>query len=358
MRITEDAQIRVNRIKEKTMRAIVHDRYGGSDVLELREIARPTVGDGEVLVRVHAASANPYDWHLMAGLPYLARLLGRSAGFGLRRPIKTRRGWDLAGVIEEVDEAVVGLRPGDEVFGWGDGAFAEYLTATEDHFASKPANVTFQQAAAVPMAALTALQAVRDQGRTRPGQKVLVNSGSGGVGTFAIQIAKWLNADVTAVCSTRNVELVRSIGADHVIDYSQDDFTQGDEKYDVIVDSAVSRSLSEYRRVLAPGGIYIIFGDSGGHWLGGFRRVFQAMLLAPFVSHKLRNFTMRPTQRDLEVLRELLETGVIKPVIDRTYRLEETAQAIEYLAEGHPRAKVVITISSEGGPVGSGTATA
>ncbi len=341
------------RTQMKTMRAIVHDEYGAPDVLELREIGMPTISDTEVLVRVHASSANPYDWHLMTGLPYLARLLGRSAGFGLRRPVEARRGWDVAGVVEAVGAAVSRLRPGDEVFGWGDGAFAEYVAAGESHFVAKPTNLTFEQAAAVPLAALTALQAVRDQGRTQRGQKVLVNSASGGVGTFAVQIAKWLGAEVTGVCSPRNVELVRSIGADHVIDYTRDDFTRSDERYDVIIDSAVSRSLSECRTVLAPNGIYVVFGDSGGHWIGGFRRVFQAMLLAPFVSHELKNFTMRATTEDLELLRELLETGVIAPVIDRTYRLDETQRAMRYLAEGHARAKIVISVWSDGMSLGS-----
>ena len=339
--------------RTETMQAIVQDLYGQPDILELRETRKPIFGHDEVLVRVHASSANPYDWHLMTGLPRLARLLGRSAGFGFRRPLKRGRGWDVAGVVEAVGGGVGRLRPGDEVFGWADGAFAEYVTAGEDHFVPKPANLTFEQAAAVPLAALTALQAVRDQGRTQPGQKVLVNSASGGVGTFAVQIAKWLGAEVTGVCSPGNLELARSLGAARVIDYTRTDFTLGEEKYDVIIDSAVSRPLSECRRVLAPGGTHVVFGDTGGKWVGGFGRSFQARLLAPFVSQRLRTFTMRANTADLELLRQLLETGEIAPVIDRTYPLEEAAQALAYLLAGHARAKIVVTVSTEGPGVDS-----
>jgi len=326
------------------MKAIIQDGYGSPDVLELRDVDRPGVSDGEVLVRVHAASVNPYDWHLMAGSPYIARVLARSIGFGLRRPLLPGRGYDLAGTVEAVGSKVHRLQPGDEVFGWRDGAFAEYVSAAEDNFAPLPAGLTFEQAAAVPMAALTALQAVRDQGQVQPGQQVLINGASGGVGTFAVQIARSYGAEVTGVCSTRNVDMVRSIGADHVVDYTTGDVTGGSHRYDVIIDAVVSRSLSDCRRLLTADGTYVCVGDSGGHWVGGFTRTVRIGLSALFVRQKLRSFLVAPTVDDLVVLKDLIEAGDVTPVIDRTYSLGECPEALRYLRQGHARGKVVISV--------------
>lgn len=328
----------------KTMKAIVQDRYGPTEGLDLRDVDTPVVGDMEVLVRVHASSVNPYDWHLMTGLPYLARLLGRSMGFGFRRPLITTRGFDVAGVVEAVGNEVERLQPGDEVFGWRDGAFAQYVSASEDNFVRKPVGSSFEQVAAVPMAGLTALQAVRDQGQVQAGQKVLINGASGGVGTFAVQIAKAFGAEVTGVCSTRNVDVVRSIGADHVIDYTKEDFTKVRQRFDVVIDSAASRSVSDCRRVLTPTGTYVHLGDSGGRWIGGFTHSLKTLLVSPFVSQKMRTFTVSPKQDDLVVLGELIDSGEVTPVIERTYPLIETPQALRYIEEGHARGKVVITV--------------
>jgi NADPH:quinone reductase-like Zn-dependent oxidoreductase len=327
------------------MKAIVQHKYGSPDVLELKEIDKPVVeDDNEVLVRVHATSANPQDWHVMTGLPYLARVMGRPLGFGLRKPLETVRGRDVAGIVEVVGKDVERLQPGDEVFGWGDGAFAEFVSAGENNFVQKPVGLKFEQAAAVPLAAFTALQAIRDQGQIQPGQKVLINGASGGVGTFAVQIAKSFGAEVTGVCSARNVDMVRSIGADHVVDYTQEDFTKGEQRYDLIIDSAVSRSLSDCRRALTPEGTYVLFGDSGGKWAGGFSRTLRTLLLAPFLRQKMRAFTAKPNGEDLQFLKELIDSGKITPIIDRTYPLSEVPEAIRYLEEGHARGKVVITV--------------
>jgi NADPH:quinone reductase-like Zn-dependent oxidoreductase len=326
--------------KESAMKAIVQDKYGSPDVLELKDVGKPAAKDDEALVRVHAAAVNPADWHVMRGLPYIARL-----AFGLREPQGRLRGTDVAGHVEAVGRNVKQFQPGDEVFGWCKGApFAEYVCVREDGIALKPASLTFEQAAAVPLAAITALQGLRDKGRIQPGQKVLINGASGGVGTFAVQIAKSFGANVTGVCSTRNVDMVRSIGADQVIDYTQDDFTHSAQRYDLIFDNVASRSLSDCRRALTPKGTLIINSGTGGRWTGALGRVVTALVLSPFVRQRLRPFFTKANQADLFVLKELIEAGKLTPVIDRTYRLSETPEAIGYLEEGHARGKVVITV--------------
>jgi NADPH:quinone reductase-like Zn-dependent oxidoreductase len=323
------------------MKAIVQDEYGSPDVLELREIDQPVVKDDEALVRVHATSANPADWHFMRGLPYVMRPQA-----GLRKPKNGVLGRDIAGQVEAVGQDVTRFRPGDEVFANVErGGFAEYACVSEGLLVLKPANLTFEQAAAVPLAALTALQGLRDAGQVQPGQKVLIIGASGGVGTFAVQIAKALGADVTAVCSTRNVELVRSIGADHVIDYIENDFTESGQKYDLILQLAGTRSPSDCRRVLASKGTLLLSsGESDGRWIGPVDRIIKAAVLSPFVSQKLRPFLAKPDQDDLQFLKELIEAGKVKPVIDRTYSLGGAPAAIRYLEEGHARGKVVITV--------------
>jgi NADPH:quinone reductase-like Zn-dependent oxidoreductase len=321
------------------MKAIVQGRYGAADALELRDIDRPIVKDDEVLVRVHAAGINPYDWHWMTGLPYVARPV-----FGLRKPKRRLRGWDVAGRVEAVGTSLTQLQVGDEVFGWSDGAFAEYVCAEARQFVQKPANVTLEQAAAVPMGALTALQALRDHGNVQPGQRVLVNGASGGVGTFAVQIAKSLGAEVTGVCSTRNVDLVRSIGADHVIDYTREDFTRTGERYDVILDNVGNRSLSGYRRALTAKGMLVPNSGLGGRWIGPVGRLLKARVRSMFVSQRVATFTAEGNRDDLLALKELIEAGKVTPVIDRTYPLAETADAFRYLEKGHTRGKVVITV--------------
>ncbi len=322
------------------MKAIVYERYGSPDVLELKDIDRPVVKDDEVLVRVRAASANPHDWHFMRGLPYLVRMIS-----GLRKPRKASvPGVDVAGQVEAVGTSVERFRPGDEVFaGVEAGGFAEYTCVSADLLELRPANLTFEQAAAVPAAAFSALQALRDKGEIREGQKVLINGASGGVGTFAVQIAKSFGADVTGVCSARNVDMVRSIGADHVIDYTQEDFTRGDQRYDLILDNGY-RSLSDLRRALAPKGTVVLIGGTTGRWIDGLARNIRARVSSPFVSQRLRPFLARPNQADLHALKELIEAGRVTPVIDRTYPLSEAPEAIRYLEEGHARGKVVITV--------------
>jgi NADPH:quinone reductase-like Zn-dependent oxidoreductase len=323
------------------MKAIVRDEYGPPDVLDLREIDKPVVEDDEVLVRVHAAGVGREVWHVMTGLPYPIRL----AGYGLRAPKNPVIGSDVAGVVEAIGKDVRRFRPGDEVFGIGKGSYAEYARAREDKLAPKPANLTFGQAAAVAISGLTALQGLRDHGRVGPGQKVLVVGASGGVGTFAVQIAKALGAHVTGVCSTKKVETVRSIGADHVIDYTQEDFAEGDQRYDLILDIGGNSSLSRLRRALAPEGTLVITGgEGGGRWLGGTDRQLRAMMLSPFVGQKLGTFINKENHEDLTVLTELIEAGMVTPVIDRTYPLSEVPEAIRYLEEGHAQGKVVITV--------------
>jgi NADPH:quinone reductase-like Zn-dependent oxidoreductase len=323
------------------MKAIVQDKYGSPDVLELQEIAKPVVKDDQVLVRVRAASANPADWHFMRGLPYIMR-----AQSGLGKPKNSVLGRDIAGHVEAVGKDVTRFRPGDEVFANVEmGGFAEYTSVSDGFLELKPANLTFEQAAAVPLAALTALQGLRDVGQVRPEQKVLIIGASGGVGTFAVQIAKSFGADVTAVCSTRNVEMVRSLGADHVIDYTQEDFTQSGQKYDLIFQLAGTRSPSDCRRALTSNGTLVpSSGESAGRWIGPVDRIIKAVVLSPFVSQKLATFVMKPKRDDLQLLKELIEAGTVTPVIDRTYSLKEVPEAIRSLEEGHARGKVVLTV--------------
>jgi NADPH:quinone reductase-like Zn-dependent oxidoreductase len=326
--------------QEISMKAIVQDKYGSAEVLELRDIDKPDIGDHDVLVRVRAAAVNPADWAIMSGLPYIARML-----YGLRKPKNGVRGTDVAGEVEAVGTSVPRFRPGDEVFGWCNGAFAEYASVSEDALEPKPANLTFEQAAAVPLAGFVALQALRDHGNVRAGQKVLINGASGGIGTFAVQIAKSLGADVTGVCSTRNVDLVRSIGADQVIDYTREDFTRSGQRYDFILDNVGNRSLSDLRRALTPKGTLVP--NSGGfdnRWFASAGRVVSAHALSAFVSQTLRPFVMSPKQENLVVLREFIEAGKVTPVIDRTYPLSETRQAIGHIGGGHARGKVAITV--------------
>jgi NADPH:quinone reductase-like Zn-dependent oxidoreductase len=324
------------------MKAIVQDGYGSADVLQLREIDKPVVTEGGVLVRVRAASVNARDWHLMRGDPYVAR-----PSFGLRRPRVKIRGTDFAGRVEAVGPDVQRFRPGDEVFGEADGAFAEYVCAPDGVVEPKPANLTFEQAAAVPLAGNTALMGVRDVARVEPGQQVLINGASGGVGTFAVQIAKSFGAEVTGVCSTRNLELIRSLGADHVIDYTVEDFTRNGRQYDVVFDLVGNRSLTDFRRALTPEGTLVLSGggvSGGGSLFGPMGLFVKGQLMARFVHHRLLPLTVKPSQENLATLRELAESGKIAPVIDRTYPLSETPEAIRYLEVEHARAKVVITV--------------
>jgi NADPH:quinone reductase-like Zn-dependent oxidoreductase len=323
------------------MKAIVQDTYGSTDVLELRDIDRPETADDEVLVRVRAAGVDRGVWHLMAGLPYPIRL----AGYGLRAPKTPVPGMDLAGVVEAVGKDVTRFRPGDEVFGIGKGTFAEYARAPENKLAPKPATLTFDRAAAVAVSGLTALQAVRDHGRVRPGQRVLIIGASGGVGSYAVQLAKAFGAEVTGVCSTSKVDLVRSLGADHVIDYTSADFTAGAPGYDVIIDIGGNSSLSRLRRALAPKGTLVIAGgETGGRWLGGFDRQIRAVLLSRFVSQTLTTFVCKENYQDMVVLAELIEAGKIAPAIDRTFPLADAPKAIRYVEEGHARGKAVVTV--------------
>lgn len=324
------------------MRAIVYRRHGPPDVLSCEEIEKPTPQDGEVLIRVRAASVNPLDWHLIRGEPFIARLMVGQRSSKLKRP-----GVDVSGEVDAIGRNVTQFKRGDEVFGSCRGAFAEFACAPESALAVKPRNATFEQAAALPVAGFTALQGLRDKGQIRPGQKVLVNGASGGVGTFAVQIAKSFGADVTGVCSTRNVEMVRSIGADRVIDYTQEDFTQSGSRYDLVLDTFANHSLSEYRRVLNPTGRYVIV---GGPWTGLIRllaHLIAAALSSRFSKRKVLTLMARNKKEDLVVLRELIETGKVNPVIDRTYTLEEAPQAVRHMEEGHPRGKVVITLEGD-----------
>ena len=324
------------------MRAVVQDRYGPPEVLRLLDIARPVPGAGEVLVRVRAAAVNAYDWHMLRGDPYLAR-----ATFGLRRPAAPVRGRDFAGVVEQVGPGVTHLREGDEVYGEAHGAFAEYVCAPAGVVDHKPANLSFEQAAAIPLAGNTALIGIRDLADVHSGQTVLVNGASGGVGPFAIQIAKAAGAEVTAVCRERNVEIVRSAGADHVVDYTREDFTRGGRRFDVVLDLVGNRTLSDCRRVLRKGGLVILSGGgvfSGGSLLGPMRLILSAKLRAPFTRDRVVLLSAVPSRANLATLRDLAETGALTPVIDRTYPLAEVPAAIRYLETEHARAKVVITV--------------
>jgi NADPH:quinone reductase-like Zn-dependent oxidoreductase len=320
------------------MQAIVHRCYGAPDVLKVEDIEKPTPAPDEVLVRIRAASVNPLDWHYMRGTPYIMRL-----DSGVGTPTSTRMGVDFSGTVEAVGRNVKRFRPGDAVFGGRSGAFADYVTVRENRaLALKPANLTFEQAASVPIAAITALQGLRDKGRIQPGEKVLINGASGGVGTFAVQIAKSFGAEVTGVCSTRNLDLVRSIGADHVVDYTKEDFTRSGQRYDLILDNVGNHSLLALRRVLTPGGTVVIVGGPKGNWIRPMDRLLKAFMLSPFVSEKFLFFLADLDQQDLTLLAELMQAGKVTPVIDRRYPLSEAPAAVGYVEEGHARGKVVI----------------
>jgi NADPH:quinone reductase-like Zn-dependent oxidoreductase len=326
------------------MKAIVYSDYGLSN-LKLENIEKPTPNDDQILVKVRAASINPYDWHFIEGTPYFMRaMIG-----GLRKPKDIRLGVDFAGTVQTVGKNVTQYKPGDEVFGGGTGAFAQYLCRrATGAVALKPAGLTFEQAASINIAGITALQGVRDKGKVQPGQKVLINGASGGVGTFAVQIAKSFGADVTGVCSTRNVDLVKSLGADHVIDYTKEDFTKGDQRYDVILDNVANRSLSENQKLLTPNGIYVLIGGGGANeqgFVGALGKALNASLYSHFVKQKMGMMMAQPSTQDLTLLAEMVQSGKLKTVIDRTYKsLSEVPDAIRYLEEGHAKGKVVITV--------------
>jgi NADPH:quinone reductase-like Zn-dependent oxidoreductase len=326
-----------------TMKAVVRRCYGPPDVLAIEDVAKPVPKDDELLVKVHAASVNPADWHFVRGEPYLIRM-----DFGFGAPKDPRIGIDFAGTVEAVGKDVTKFRPGDAVFGGRNGALAEYITITGDgNLARKPAGISFEQAAAVNVAGLTALQTLRDRAALKPGQKVLINGASGGVGTFAVQIAKSLGAEVTGVCSTRNVELVRALGADHVIDYTRQDFTQGEAQYDVVMDNVVNRGILEVRRVLTPTGKLILIGGGGidaSPWYGAFKAPIKALFVSWFVDQDMGMFISNHSSEDLATLARLMEEGKVIPVIDRTYRFHETAEAMRYLEAGRARGKVVVTM--------------
>jgi NADPH:quinone reductase-like Zn-dependent oxidoreductase len=325
-----------------TMKAIVQDTYGPPDVLQLRDVDRPAVAEDGVLLRVEAAGVDPGVWHLMTGLPYMVRLMG----FGLRRPKVPIRGRDVAGRVEAVGKNVTRFHPGDKVFGTCEGSFAEYVCARPDRLAPRPANLTPVQAAAVPISGVTALQAIRDAGKVQPGQKVLVIGAAGGVGTFAVQLANAFGAAVTGVCSTAKVDLVRSIGADQVIDHTRDDFADGTQSYDLVIDTAGNRPLSQLRRALSPRGtLVIVGGEGGGRWLGGFdRQILRAPVVSLFVGQTLRALKAKEGTADLQLLAELIEAGKVTPVIDRTYPLSQAPEAIRYVSRGFALGKVVITM--------------
>ncbi|HMD98239.1 MAG TPA: NAD(P)-dependent alcohol dehydrogenase [Terriglobia bacterium] len=324
------------------MQAIVYDNYGSPEVLRCEEIEKPIAGDDEVLIKVRAASVNPLDWHFMRGTPYPLRIMT-----GLRKPKIKRLGVDVAGQVEAVGRNVTQFKPGDDVFGSCRGAFAEYARTSESSLVTKPGNVTFEQAAAVSVAGRTALQGLRDKGQIRSRQKVLINGAAGGVGTFAVQIAKSFGADVTGICSTRNAGLVRSIGADHVVDYTQQGFTKSGQRYDLIFDCVGNHSLLACRRALNPKGTYIMVGAPTGRWmLGPLARSITAPGLSRFVSQKFVMFMARPSQEDLAILHDLMMARKVTPVIDRRYRFSEVPEAIRYLEEGHARGKVVITFGT------------
>ena len=325
------------------MKAIVQDGYGSADVLQLRDIGRPSVGDGDVLVQVRAAGVDPGVWHLMTGEPYLVRAMG----FGLRKPKVAVRGRDVAGVVEAVGGRVTRFRPGDEVYGTCEsGSFAEYAAAPEARLAAKPGNVSFEQAATVPISGVTALQAVRDCGRLQPGEQVMVIGAAGGVGSFAVQIAKAFGARVTGVCSTSKADLVRSLGADDVIDYTNDEIDRNGARYDVVIDTAGNRPLSLLRRALTPHGRLVVVGGEhgGGRVLGGFDRQLRAPLVSMFVGQRLRGLIAKERAEDLETLTQLIESGSLTPVIDRTYALADAPDAIRHLAEGHAAGKAVVIV--------------
>jgi NADPH:quinone reductase-like Zn-dependent oxidoreductase len=332
------------------MKAIVQDQYGSADVLQLRDIDKPEIRADDVLLRVHAAGVHIGDWHLMSGEPYLMRIIG----FGFRGPKARVRGMDVAGIVEAVGQNVTRFQAGDEVFGTCSGAFAEYASAGQDMLAFKPANLTFEQAAAVPTSAFTALQALRTGG-INPDQKVLIVGASGGVGLFAVQIAKSFGAEVTGVGSTAKVDLVRSIGADYVIDYTREDFTRSGQRYDLMLDMGGNRSVSQLRRALTPRGTLVLVGGEGGDRWIGIGRSLQALVVSRFVSHSLRPVSSKPNQADLQFLKELIEAGKVTPVIDKTYPLSEVPEAIRVLHEGRTRGKLVISVRGSAGQFAPGT---
>jgi NADPH:quinone reductase-like Zn-dependent oxidoreductase len=322
------------------MKAAIYERYGPPDVVQISDVEKPVPNHGEVLIKVRAASVNPYDWHFIRGLPYVLRLVA-----GMRKPKDTRLGADVAGQVEAIGRNVTHFSPGDEVFGTCRGAFAPYARASESTLVTKPKHVTFEQAASAPIAALTALQGLRDKGHIQPGQKVLINGAAGGVGTFAVQIAKSFGADVTGVCSTRNVEMVRSIGANQVVDYTHEDFTQSGRRYDIVLDAVGNHSLSACRRVLNAKGILVMAGGTAGRWMiGPLTRGVTAGVMSRFTSQNMIGILAKPNQGDLTILGELMATGKVTPVIDRRYSLREVPEAIRYLEAGHAQGKVVITL--------------
>jgi NADPH:quinone reductase-like Zn-dependent oxidoreductase len=341
---TNDCEQKTANVPANPMKAIVRCDYGLAN-LKLAEIEKPTPKDDQILVRVRAASVNPYDWHFVEGTPTIMRAMG----VGLRKPKDIQLGVDFAGTVEAVGKNVTQYKPGDDVFGGREGAFAQYVCRRAvGSVAVKPAGLTFEQAASINIAGITALQGVRDKGQVQPGQKVLINGASGGVGTFAVQLAKNFGAEVTGVCSTRNIELVQSLGADHVIDYTKEDFTKGDQKYDVILDNVANHSLSECRRVLTPNGIYVLIGGGGVNeqgFVGALGKALNAAVYSRFVKQKMGMMMADPSTKDLTLLADMMQSGKIKPVIDRTYKsLSEVPDAIRYLEQGHARGKVVITI--------------
>ena len=322
------------------MKAIVYRCYGSPDVLSYEDVARPVPADNEVLVKVQAASVNPLDWHYMRGAPYIMRL-----GSGIGAPKDSRMGVDFSGIVETIGKDVTQFKPGDEVIGGRSGAFAEYVVVPEDRaLVLKPSNVTFEQAASVPVAAITALQALRDKGKIKPGDKVLINGASGGVGTFAVQIAKSFGAEVTGVCSTRNVEMVTSIGADHVFDYTKENYTESGQHYDIIIDNVGNHSLSANRRALNPDGILVMIGGAKGNWVAPLKNPLKALIMSPFVSQEFVMLLARLRQEDLGIVGDLMQAGKVTPVIDRRYRLSEVPAAIRYSEEGHARGKIIIDL--------------
>ncbi len=322
------------------MQAMIQTTYGSADVMQLKDIAAPAIGPTDVLVRVRAAGVNPADWAIMHGLPYIARPV-----YGLRKPKVAVRGTDVAGVVEAIGSQVTRFQVGDEVFGWGTGSYAEYAAVGEDALAPKPANLTFAEAASVPMAALVALQALRDHGKVGPGSRVLINGASGGIGTFAVQIAKALGAEVTGVCSTGNLDLVRSIGADHVIDYTTEDFTSAGQRYDFILDNVSNRSLTDLRKALTPTGMLVPNGGNfNNRWMASGGRIVRAAVLFSLGSQMLGNFLVAMRREDLETLAAMIEAGSVRPVMERTYPLHELAGAMAHVGSGHTRGKVAITV--------------
>lgn len=331
-------------LRRQTMQAIVQPEYGSADVLRVQEIDRPTIGDDEVLVRVRAAGLDRGTWHIMTGLPYLGRL-----ALGLRSPKTPVPGLDVAGTVVAVGSNVTRFQAGDEVFGIAKGSYAEYAAAREDKLAHKPVSLSFEQAAVVPVSALTAIQGLRDAGRIEAGQKVLIVGASGGVGTYAVQLAKSFGAEVTGVCSTAKVDLVRSIGADHVIDYTKDDFANGPQRYDLILDIGGNSPLSRLRRALTPRGTLVIAGgEEGGKWIGGIDRQVRALALSPFVRQRLTMFISKEHYADIERLAQLIEAGELTPIIDKTYPLHQAPDAMRHLEGGHARGKVAITVTDAG----------